>query len=48
MTSTIPSRRILDIWRIIENVSKLEKIEQPIVREALKLIKPKYTSGEYI
>lgn len=44
--SAKPNYRV--IWRIIENVSKLEKIEQPIVREALKLIKPKYTSGEYI
>ena len=36
------------IWKIIEQVKDLEKIEQPIVREAIKFIKPKPSYGEYI
>lgn len=36
------------LWKKIEEVSKIEKIQQPIVRESIKMINLKKSSGEYI
>ncbi len=36
------------LWRQVEEVSKIEDIQQPIVRESIKMINLKESSGEYV